>query len=242
MYKYNGININYKDYGKKEGEPIIYLHGWGQNIEMMEPIANPFQNTHRLIILDLPGFGKSDEPDYAWTLEDYADMIHSLLESLKIKEPNLIGHSFGGKISLVYAIKYKVKRMILLASPYSVKIKKPSLKVRILKKMKNIPLLGPLANKLKTRMGSTDYRNATPKMRDVLVKHVNTDLTEKIKTIKCPTFIIWGDQDLAVPVEDAYVLESLIKDSGLVVYEGCTHYAYLERLQQTNAIIKSFIK
>ena len=138
MYKYNGININYKDYGKKEGEPIIYLHGWGQNIEMMEPIANPFQNTHRLIILDLPGFGKSDEPDYAWTLEDYADMIHSLLESLKIKEPNLIGHSFGGKISLVYAIKYKVKRMILLASPYSVKIKKPSLKVRILKKMKNI--------------------------------------------------------------------------------------------------------
>lgn len=242
MYKYDGININYKDYGKQDGESIVYLHGWGQNIEMLEPIANPFKESHRLIILDLPGFGASEEPKSAWTLEDYADMIHSLLESLNIKKPNLIGHSFGGKVSIVYALKYEVNKMILLASPYKVKRKKPSLKVRILKKMKNIPLLGPVADKLKTKMGSVDYRNATPMMRNILVKHVNTDLTEQIKNIKCPTFIIWGDQDTAVPVADAYELESLIKDSGLVVYEGCTHYAYLERLGQTVAIIQSFMK
>ncbi len=242
MYKYDGININYKDYGNKDGEAIVYLHGWGQNIEMMEPIANPFKNSHRLIILDLPGFGKSEEPKSAWTLEDYADMIHNLLNSLEVKKVNLIGHSFGGKISLVYAMKYDVKKMILLGSPYKVKIKKPSLKVRILKKMKNVPLLGGIADKIKTQMGSVDYRNATPMMRNILVKHVNTDLTEKIKGIKCPTFIIWGELDAAVPVEDAYELEGLIKDSGLVVYEGCTHYAYLERLGQTVAIIESFMK
>ena len=70
----------------------------------------------------------------------------------------------------------------------------------------------------------------------------NTDLTETAKLIKCPTFIIWGDVDAAVPVEDAYKLEKLIPDSGLTIYENCTHYAYLERLGQTNAIIKSFIK
>ena len=79
-------------------------------------------------------------------------------------------------------------------------------------------------------------------MRDILVKHVNTDLTENAKQIKCPTFIIWGDKDEAVPVADAYELEKLIPDSGLTIYEGCTHYAYLERLGQTNSIIKSFIK
>lgn len=242
MYKYNGININYKDFGASDKTPIVYLHGWGQNIEMMEPIAKPFKETNRLIIIDLPGFGSSDDPDYAWTLEDYADMVHSLLESLNIKKPNLIGHSFGGKISLIYATKYEVNRMILLASPYKVKIKKVSLKVRILKKMKNIHLLGPIADKIKSHMGSTDYRNAKPLMRDILVKHVNTDLTEKVKNIKCPTFIIWGDKDDAVPVEDAYELKSLISDSGLTIYEGCTHYAYLEKLTQTNAIIKSFMK
>lgn len=242
MYKYKGININYKDYGTKDKPPIVYLHGWGQNIEMMEPIANPHQNTNRLIIIDLPGFGSSDDPDYAWTLEDYADMVHSLLESLNIQKPNLIGHSFGGKISLIYGAKYPVNRLMLLASPFKVKIKKLSWKVKLLKKMKNIPILGGIANKIKSHIGSTDYRNAKPLMRDILVKHVNTDLTEIVKKIKCPTFIIWGDKDDAVSIEDAYELKELITDSGLTVFEGCTHYAYLEKLNQTNAIIASFMK
>jgi len=242
MYVYKGININYKDYGNKEGMPILYLHGWGQNIEMMEPIANPLQKTHRLILIDLPGFGESDEPDFAWSLADYVEMLHSFIQELKIDAIHLIGHSFGGKISLLYASKYKVNKLILLASPYKVKIQKQSLKVRILKKAKNVPGLGNVAEKMKKYFGSVDYKNATPLMRDVLVKHVNTDLTEMAKKIKCPTFIIWGDNDEAVPVNDAYELEKLIKDSGLTVYEGCTHYAYLERLAQTNAIIASFMK
>ena len=242
MFKYNDININYKDFGNKEGTPIVYLHGWGQNIEMMEPIAKPFEKTHHLIIIDLPGFGKSDEPNYAWTLEEYVDMIHSLLQKLKIDKPNIIGHSFGGKLTLIYATKYEVDRIILLASPFKIKIKKPSLKIRILKKAKKIPGLGKIAEKMKNHLGSTDYKNAPPIMKEILVKHINTDLTEEVKKIKCPTFIIWGTNDEAVPVSDAYELEKLIKDSGLAIYEGCTHYAYLEKLGQTNAIIASFIK
>lgn len=242
MYKYKGININYKDSGNKELSSIVYLHGWGQNIEMMEPIAKPFKNKHRIIIIDLPGFGSSDEPDEVWSLEDYADMVHELLKSLGIKKTSMIGHSFGGKIAIVYASKYDVERLILLASPFKVRIKKPTLKVKILKTAKKIPGLSGLAEAMKKRMGSVDYKSATPKMRDILVKHVNTDLTDIASKIKCPTFIIWGDRDEQVPVSDAYELESIIKDSGLTVYEGCTHYAYLERLSQTNAIIESFIK
>lgn len=242
MFKYKGLKINYKDFGNKDGKSIVYLHGWGQNIEMMEPIAKPLKDTHRLIIIDLPGFGKSDEPETAWTLDEYVEMLSSLLKELNINKPSLIGHSFGGKISLLYASKNEVDKMILLASPYKVKIKKQSLKVKLLKKAATIPGLGNIAEKMKKHLGSTDYKNASPIMREILVKHVNTDLTEVAKKIKCPTFIIWGTNDEAVPVEDAYELEKLIKDSGLTIYEGCTHYAYLERLGQTNAIIKSFMK
>lgn len=242
MFKYKGLKINYKDFGNKKGQPIVYLHGWGQNIEMMEPIAKPFEDTHRLIILDLPGFGSSDEPETAWTLNDFVEMLKELLAHLKIDKPNLIGHSFGGKISLLYASKYEVNKLMLLASPFKVKLKKPSLKVKLLKKAATIPGLGNLAEKMKKYLGSTDYKNASPIMREILVKHVNTDLTENAKKIKCPTFIIWGTNDEAVPVSDAHELESLIKDSGLSIYEGCTHYAYLERLGQTNAIIASFMK
>lgn len=242
MYKYKGIEINYKEYGKKGNDAIVYLHGWGQNIQMMEPIANPFVNTNHLVIIDLPGFGASEEPKEAWTLDDYVDMIHELLKSLKIDNPNLVGHSFGGKLSLLYSTKYKTRRIVLLASPYKVKQNPESTKLKMLKKLKKVPILGNFADLAKKFMGSTDYKNASPRMREILVKHVNTDLTDKLDKVKCPTLLIWGTADAAVPYEDAVELEKSIKDAGLVTYEGATHYAYLERLQQTINVLKSFIK
>lgn len=242
MLEYKNVKINYKDVGNKDGDAILFLHGWGQNIEMMEPISKPLESTHRIVVIDLPGFGKSTEPDYAWELEEFTLMINYIINKLKLKNVSLVGHSFGGKISLLYASKYKIKKLVLLASPYKVKITKPSLKVRLLKKFKNVPGLKGIAEKMKKRFGSVDYRNASPVMRDILVKHVNTDLTEDAKKIKCPTLIVWGTNDKDVPVCDAYELEKIISNSGVVIYEGCTHYAYLERLNQTISVLKSFMK
>ena len=242
MLEYKNVKINYKDFGNKDGDAILYLHGWGQNIAMMEPIAKPLEDTHHIVIIDLPGFGESSEPEYAWSLDDFVLMVNYIITKLKLKNVSLIGHSFGGKISLLYASKYDVKKLVLLASPYKVKMAKPSLKVRILKKFKNVPGLKGLAEKMKKRLGSTDYRNASPIMRDILVKHVNTSLIEDAKKIKCPTLIVWGTNDTEVPINDAYELEKLIPDSGVVVYEGCTHYAYIERLNQTISVLKSFMK
>jgi pimeloyl-ACP methyl ester carboxylesterase len=78
-------------------------------------------------------------------------------------------------------------------------------------------------------------------MRNILVNTVNFDLTEDVKKIKCPTLLVWGTLDEQVPLSRAYELESLIKDAGVVEYEGCTHYAYLERLNQTKNIMNSFL-
>ena len=78
-------------------------------------------------------------------------------------------------------------------------------------------------------------------MRKILVDHVNLDITEDVKKIKCPTLIIWGTNDEEVPLEDAYELEKLIRDAAVIEYPGCSHYAYLENLGQTVKIIKNFI-
>ena len=241
MFQYDDIKINYELNGNKKKDALVFLPGWGQSIEMMEPIAKPFYDTNAVLIIDLPGFGKSEEPKKVWELNDYVEMIHALTIDLGLKNISLIGHSFGGKLSLMYALKYKVKRLVLLASPYKKKIKKDSMKTKILKKLKKVPVLSGVANVAKNFIGSTDYKNATPMMRDILVKHVNTDISKDVTKIKCPTLIIWGTEDSDVPYEDAQELESLIKDSGLVTYEGCTHYAYLERLNQTISVLESFL-
>ena len=78
-------------------------------------------------------------------------------------------------------------------------------------------------------------------MRKILVDHVNLDLTSELEKVNCPTLLIWGTNDAAVDYEDAIELEKKIKDCGLVTYEGCTHYAYLERLNQTINVLNSFI-
>ncbi len=234
----NGVFVNYTDVGS--GEAVVLLHGWGQNIQMMEPIGNNLINK-RVVIIDLPGHGKSEEPKEAWTVYDYASCIHTLLTNLKIDEPILIGHSFGGKISLVYASKYKTKKVIGLACPFKKQIVKLSFKTKALKFAKKIPVLNKLEGFAKKHIGSTDYKNASEMMRKIMVLTVNTDITEDVKKIKCPTLLIWGTNDLQVSIDDAYELEKLIKDCGVVVYDGCTHYAYLERLDQTLRVIKSFI-
>ena len=132
----NGNYINYVEYGK--GKPIVLLHGWGQNIEMMEPIGKKIKG--RIIIIDLPGHGKSSEPKTPLTIEDYADSIHTLLNKLKVEKPIIIGHSFGGRIGLFYASKYEVEKLVCLASPYKKQIAKQTLKTKILKTAKKIPL------------------------------------------------------------------------------------------------------
>ena len=221
------IDINYKRYGNIKGEHLVFLHGWGQNIEMMEPVGNGLEEND-IIIFDLPGFGKSEEPKTVWTIEDYAKCIHECLEKLNVKNPVLIGHSFGGKISLMYASMYETKKLVLLASPFKKDIQKLSLKTKMLKQVKKVPGMKKLEGFAKKHIGSTDYKNASEMMRKVLVEHVNLDISENIKKINCPTIIIWGTNDQAVPLTDAYTLEKLIKDAAVIEYEGCTHYAYLE--------------
>lgn len=233
-------NINYIDYGASDS-PVVLLHGWGQNIEMMKSLGDSLQNNHRIIIVDLPGFGSSEEPKYAWDLNDYVEFLDTLLTELKVKNPTIIGHSFGGKIGLLYSSRFNVNKLVCLASPYKKKVIKESLKLKVLKTAKKIPGINKLESLAKKYIGSTDYKNASEMMRKILVNHVNLDITNEVKNITCPTLLIWGTVDMQVSIDDAYELEKLISNCGLVTYDGCTHYAYLERFGQTVSVLKSFL-
>lgn len=231
------IKINYKQYG--EGSDIVLLHGWGQNIQMMDPLGNYLKANHKITIVDLPGFGLSSEPDYAYSVYDYVELLKELFDTLGIKKPTLIGHSFGGRLSIIYASKYEVEKVVLFGSP-CVRHEYKSTKQTILKTLKKIKILMPLANLMKKYTGSADYKNASPIMREVLVKTVNEDLSECAKKVKVPVLLIWGDNDKAVPVNHAKELNNLLIDSDLIVLPG-THYCYLENLHQVINILNNFL-
>ena len=235
------VFVNYIQYGNKNGKDVVLLHGWGQNIEMMNPIGKGLESDYYITVIDLPGFGSSSEPTYAYTIYDYYEIVSELLSKLKIDNPVMIGHSFGGRVAIVYAAKKKVSKLVLLSAPFRRSTKRNTFKVRVLKFLKKVPVVKELESYMKTKIGSSDYRNASPMMRNILVNVVNEDLTGYLKQISVPTLLIWGDLDTAVPIEDARYAESIMEDAGLVVYEGCTHYAYLERINQTISVLRSFL-
>lgn len=236
--KIQGININYIQYGK--GKDILLLHGWGQNIAMMKPLGDNFSDQFRITILDLPGFGESDEPEKSWTISKYSSVLEEFLKALDVKKPIIIGHSFGGRIAIRYSARNTVEKLVLFGSPCIRINEKLSLSVRILKKLKTLPLLDELGEHMKKYIGSRDYKAASPIMRQTLVQVVNEDLSKYAREIEEPTLLIWGEQDTEAPVSDAKELEKIMIDAALIIIPG-THYAYLENLPQVVNILNSFL-
>ena len=230
----NNRRVNFTQYGEGENE-VVLLHGWGQNIQMMDFIGQHLNNAH-ITILDFPGFGGSEEPEQSMNVTEYAEWLHFLLRILNIDNPVLIGHSFGGRVAIKYASIYPVDKLVLLATPCIRHRHKPNMKERLYKVVKKTPF-GEIVRK---RFGSLDYNNATPIMRETLVKVVNEDLLEDAEKIEAPTLIFAGTQDTAVSIEDAYIQAHSMINAAVVEQQG-THYAYLENINQTVLIINEFL-
>lgn len=244
--KVDGIEVRYMVYGDK-GKDVILLHGWGQNIEMMAYIANFLSAHFKVYALDLPGFGQSEEPDHAFSPEDYSVWLKHFSDELGIKDPIIIGHSNGARIAFCYAYRYPVRKMCLtgaagLRPKHGLKwyIKTYSFKLG-----KKILSFGPLKvylKKLQDNMGSTDYRNAKGVMRETLVKAVNYDVRDILPKIDVETLLVFGEKDEATPLYMGQEIEKLMPNAALVVFEGEDHYAYFNEAYRFNMVLDAFLK
>ncbi|MBQ2174039.1 MAG: alpha/beta hydrolase, partial [Alphaproteobacteria bacterium] len=210
IIKVKNIDVNYIQYGK--GKDIVLLHGWGQNIEMMKPVGDYFSDRFRITILDLPGFGMSDEPKETWNIDAYNNMLEDVLKELGVKKPIMIGHSFGGRLAIRYSAQNPVEKLVLFGSP-CIRIKEElPFSVKVLKTLKKLPGLNEIGEYMKKYIGSRDYKAASPIMRQTLVEVVNEDLSNYARQIEEPTLLIWGENDTEAPVRDAKELEKIMVD------------------------------
>jgi pimeloyl-ACP methyl ester carboxylesterase len=245
----DGVKVNYIVSG--EGRNVILLHGWGQNIQAFQAVHNFLESKFRVYTIDFPGFGESDGPPVPWGIEDYTTLVEKFVKNLQINDPILIGHSFGGRVSIVYSSRNDVRKVILVDSAgvkpkrsldyyvkvYTFKSAKYLLKLPIISKFEK-ELLG----KLRSKFGSSDYKNTSGVLQQTMVKVVNEDLTHLMPKIKAPTLLIWGEDDTATPVSDGRLMEKLIPDAGLVVLKGCGHFSYLEKFNEFAVIVDHFLK
>ena len=94
--KIDSIAVNYIDEG--EGEIILLLHGWGANITLYTGIIKTLAQNHRVIALDMPGFGKTPEPPQPWCVDDYVNFVVRFMASFRVARLSVVVHSFGGRV------------------------------------------------------------------------------------------------------------------------------------------------
>ena len=244
----DGQQLVYEKTG--QGAPLILMHGWGCNHTTVASIAAVAAASHTVYSVDFPGFGDSPEPPAVWGVEEYTRLIEKMAERLGLEAPVLVGHSFGGRVGLLMASRRRVSKLILVDGA-GLKPRRPLKyywKVYSFKAMKRLMQLvfgrERAAEKIelqRARRGSADYQAASPRMRAILSKVVNKDLTPVVPSIKAPTLLIWGEEDTATPMYMARKLEQLIPDAGLVSFPGCGHYSFLDNPRQFAAVLKSFL-
>lgn len=245
----NGLNINYIAQG--EGEAIIVLHGWGANINTILSIVNILKDRFKVYALDLPGFGESDEPKEPIGSFEYAEIVKDFMLDEGLSRASFIGHSFGGKLSIIMGSKYPhvVNKIVLIDSAGLIPKRglKYYIKVYSFKTLrfiyKNLFFWIKDEEKMEIfhkRFGSDDYKDTSGVMRRIFVKVVNENLKDLLKDIKAPTLLIWGDQDMDTPLYMAHIMEKEIEDSGLVVFEDAGHYSYLDDFIRFRAVINAF--
>ena len=245
----DGVSLHYRDSGEENLRPVIIMHGWGCNVDTVASIENIFKRKMRVLNVDLPGHGRSSEPPAVWGVEEFTSMMEKFISRLGLKQPSLVGHSFGGRISLLLSSRNDVDKVLLVDSA-GIKPKHGFnyyRKVYTFKAIKNLLMLVlgkkkgmEAVEKMRSKKGSADYRNSSPRMRAVMSRCVNEDLRHVMPSIKAPTLLIWGEDDTATPLSDAVTMKRLIPDSGLVSFPGCGHYSFLDNPFGFRAAVSSF--
>ena len=234
-----------------EGDPpMVFVHGLSGSWQNWLENLPHFAERHRVVAMDLPGFGESAMPADRISISAYGRWVDELLGRLGIDEPVVVGNSMGGFIGAELAIAFprRVRRLVLVsdrqlslwAGWLGSKSETLSRRVRTRRALLNVVVYAP--EKLPAPLMSQQLMGSgKPGFVDALDALTDYPIRDRLSRIGCPTLIVWGDRDRLVPVRDAFEFERLIPDARKVIYRDTGHVAMLERPAAFNALVDQFL-
>ncbi|WP_452227112.1 alpha/beta fold hydrolase [Lacinutrix cladophorae] len=263
----NGMDIHYRDEGiANDSLPIVLIHGTGASLHTFNAWTEDLKKEHRVIRMDLPAFGLTGPfPDRDYAIKNYVQFIENFLSALHVNKCILAGNSLGGKIAWSYTLENpkKVDKLILIdALSYPTEARSVPLAFTLAK----IPILNKALTFITPKFMAKSsvenvYANKT-KVTDALVEQYfelllrpgnrqafvdrimqenTSDSYKKISTIKTPTLILWGKEDLLIPVSNAYKLKRDLSNSSLVILDQTGHVPMEESPKKSLQAIKDFL-
>ena len=231
------VPINSVRYGTK-GDVVLMMPGWGLGLDSMRVLGELLGKWNQVIIVDMPGFGKSPKPDADWNTTQYAERMAKYIDEENISPAHILGHSFGGRVAIRLASHFpdKVKSVVLINSaglqrqltgPRKFKSMRSKFLSKSCKAIDAVFGTKTFQNWFTPKFASADYLNAGP-MRNIMVKAVTEDCTPDAAKVKAPTFMLYGEKDDETPVEFGERFKTLIKNSQLVVLPGKDHFPFMD--------------
>ena len=214
----NGIQIYYELHGRRDGVPLVLLHGGGSTIEVtFSKVLPVFAGSRRVIALEEQGHGRTTDRDAPVTFESSADDVAGLLRYLKIAKADIFGFSNGASIALQIAIRHPqlVRKLVFDSSMTRRDGARPELWEFIKQAdFSNMPRplkdaflrVNPDPQKLKTM-----HDKDAARMRSF--EDVPDDL---VKAVRAPTLVVAGDRDIVRP-EHAVELTRMISGARLLM-------------------------
>ena len=239
---FENVEIYYET--SKIGEadtPLVFLHGWGGSTKSFEYFAKEMSKFRTCVIVDFPPFGKSGIFDIAWDVNKYAKCVLEVLKEFKTEKCDIVAHSFGGRVAIELAGKYNICRRLLLTGCAGINQKsfKTKFKIGLYKFKKFLCKCGFLSKSKLLKMGSEDYKNLSPVMKQTFQNIVNYDERYLFENISCPTLLVWGKKDTATPFRWTKIFKKHIKDCEVITLSG-DHFAYLQNSREFLKIMQSF--
>ena len=261
---WRGAELHYTDEG--QGYPVLMIHGFGGSFMNFSKLANNLKGQYRVVRVDLPGFGLSDFPDMG-SKPDYIQMYHDyvsfILDTLHLDSVYVIGNSMGGGIAWLAAADHpdKVKKLVLLNSAgYDVANVAGKLTMF---KYKSVGHVFDRGMPLTMSKNGMEKCYADVSKVDPAVWHLNNKFTNRegniqnmlslarsqqfpdsglIKKVQCSTLIVWGKQDVIIPVAHAEKFHRDIKNSRVIIYDPCGHTPMMERTEDLTKDFLQFVK
>lgn len=264
-----GLNVHYRDEGKRDGRVLVLIHGSNASLHTWEPWVKRLGNDYRIISMDLPGHGLTGvDPAGTYDNASYVGVVDRLLTKLGVGKAVIGGNSMGGGVSWMYALAHPEKTEALLlvdaggqpqAKPDELPIGFRLMRMPIIKEAAR--LIAPrsifessIQNTMSVQSKIDDALidrywelNRYPGNREATMKRfsspgsMKSGTKEQLATIKVPVLIMWGEADKLIPVSSARWFAEAIPGARLVVYPNVGHIPMEEVPDESAADVKAWL-
>lgn len=222
--------IDYVFINSKQENTILFLHGWGGNLNSFFKTIQLCKNRFNILSLSMPTILPTVN---AWTLNDYSNLILQILKLHNIDEVHLVCHSFGFRVACLIKEKIKIKKIVVTGGAG---LKQNSIMKKIENDNRKIHLT--LNPNLFEKFASSDYKNLCETNKTTFKNIVNLNLKHLCK-FKCPMLLFWGKHDIDTPLWIAKYLHK--NNNAKLISTNSDHFAYIKEEARFNNEVLKFL-